>query len=662
MEWNPANKEQIMYSPARTVLFVLMLASAAILPGLKSEYVVSTLPGPDGRLIGRISVPGIPVEKRVPGPVATPTRSAVVLQNVPALDWCYGCSATSAAMIAGFYDRTSHPNVYSGPTGGGVMPLNNISWGSGECPLSATHQGYDGLAGPGHVERFWTNSTGPDPFGSGDPTGTYYGCTADYMGTNQNWWGNSDGSTTFYFYLDGSPLFDPLGNETTPPYSRDGSHGLKLFFESRGYTVTTTFNQFILGWEGNTIGFTLDQYRAAIDNGFPVMIQIEGHSMVGLGYETGSNLIYVHNTWDHQMHEMTWGGSYSGMAHYGVSVIQLALPPAMSVSGLNLSADLVSGQTGTGSFLINNTGNGDLQFNLDLVEMRRVFGGQALAECSGSRDGRSIGGSTLSLDAVDYLPGSTYDWNFSLYNASTDEEWLKYLYIDFPAGVSVNSATHFINGGGGDLIPDQTSGNGITICWGVADPNGWGVVYPGNTATATVNVSIGPDFSGDLELPFTIMGDIFGIEPHILTGGIVLTQQSWPLDWFHALPGNGVVPAHSSQAITGYFSALDIDPGTYHAQLTVSGNDPLNPAQIVQVTLQVGAPAAPVISSISKTSEGIRLVWEACPGASEYIIYRASTPLGEPDWQATLGPGALEFTAPLSEATCKAFYWITAEY
>lgn len=651
-----------MNCTARFTLFVLLLANVTILPGLNREHLLSRLPGPDGRLIDKISVPGIPVEQRVPGPAATPGRDAVILPDVPAFNWCYGCSATSAAMIAGYYDRTTHINVYAGPTGGGVMPLNNSYWGPGECPLSATHQGYDGLLTSGHVDRFWTNNAGPDPFGPGDPTETYYGCTADYMGTNQDWWGNGDGSTTFYYYVDGSPLHDPLGNETEPPCSRDGSHGLKLFFASRGYNVLDTFNQYIHGWDGNTIGFTLDQYKSAIDNGFPVMIQIEGHSMVGFGYEINSDLIYIRNTWDHQMYSMTWGGVYSGMAHCGVSVIQLAPPPAMNVSGLNLSASLICGQTGTSSFLINNAGSGELQFSLDLEELSSEIFEQGIADSPASRDGRNISGSTLTLDAIDYLPGCTYNWTFFLYNASTDDEWLKYLYLDFPPGVNVISATNFTGGGGGDLIPDQTSGNGITISWGVADPDGWGVVYNGNTATATVSVSIGSDFSGDLDLPFTILGDVYGTEPHTVNGEIVLAQQSWPLSWFHALPANGIVPANASQTITGYFSALGLEPGLYTARITVSGNDPLNPSQIVEVSLQVDAPVAPVICSIAKTSGGIRICWEACPGASEYILYRSSTPSSTADWQISIDPTVFEYTDPLGGGLEKAFYWIKTLY
>jgi hypothetical protein len=92
---------------------------------------------------------------------------------------------------------------------------------------------------------------------------------------------------------------------------------LRLFFESRGYSVTTNYNQYIQGYDGNSQGYTLANYQTSINSGIPVLIQIAGHTMLGIGYESGTSTIYVHDTWDYQMHSMTWGGSYSGMQHYG---------------------------------------------------------------------------------------------------------------------------------------------------------------------------------------------------------------------------------------------------------------------------------------------------------------------------------------------------------
>lgn len=46
--------------------------------------------------------------------------------------------------------------------------------------------------------------------------------------------------------------------------------------------------------------------------------------MLGYGYDDTGSTIYIHNTWDYSDHSMTWGGSYSGMLHYGVAVVRLA--------------------------------------------------------------------------------------------------------------------------------------------------------------------------------------------------------------------------------------------------------------------------------------------------------------------------------------------------
>ncbi|NLW18666.1 MAG: hypothetical protein GXY81_03145 [Candidatus Cloacimonetes bacterium] len=333
-------------------LAVFLVFGLAALENLVERYVDS-----EGRLVDRVVVPGIPEHLREPGPVAQLTRASVVLSEVPAFDWCYGCSATAAAMMAGYYDRKNYLRMYTGPTNGGKMPLNNGSWGSGECPLSATQQGYDGLTTQGHVNRFWRGSgqSGNDPFGSGNPTGTYADCTADFMGTNQDWWGNIDGGTTFYNYTNGSAIHDYSDCENDTPRGRDGTHGLRLFFESRGYTVIQNYNQYIYGHVDTGFGFTLDQYKAEINAGRPVIIQISGHSMLGVGYESTSNTIYVHDTWDHQMHSMQWGGSYSGMQHYGVGVIELAPAPTYTISGnvrrpnLQYPQSAVSGATITAS-------------------------------------------------------------------------------------------------------------------------------------------------------------------------------------------------------------------------------------------------------------------------------------------------------------------------
>lgn len=348
-----------MPSMNRSLLIISLFFWALLIQAQKTtvhdEYIVDRVIDENGKELVQIIVPGKPPDHfRMPAVIPSNAVTAYSLGNVPAYDWSFGCSATSAAMMAGYYDRTSYPNMYTGPTNGGVAPMDNSVWGSvvinGEtrkqCPFSATRNGLDGRTIRGHVDDYWIQygNTGTDPFITNGWTEHTYGeCTGDYMKTNQSNYGNSDGSTTFWYYNDGSPYAGNYNNN-------DGMYGIKLFFESRGYTVTSYYNQYIYGYLGNTLGFTFNQYMAEIDAGRPVLIQVDGHTMLGMGYNETGNTVYLHDTWDYSTHSMYWGTSYAGMAHYGVGVIQLQVITNDPCSNISVIGGCGSGysQTYTG--------------------------------------------------------------------------------------------------------------------------------------------------------------------------------------------------------------------------------------------------------------------------------------------------------------------------
>jgi len=315
------------------------------IPKINQELIIGSYVDENGNRLDVIKVPGKP-PKNFRAAAAKPSLSAVTLTNIPAYDWSFGCSATSGAMIAGYYDNHGYPNMYTGPTNNGIAPMNNSSWGSvlingetlSQCPLSASRNGIDGLTVKGHVDDYWTRylSCDQDPFlVSGWQEHSNDNCIGDFMKTNQSAFDNCDGATSFTYNVN--------GDKTIMTEDGDGCYGLKEFFESRGYTVQEYYSQYIYGYESNTAGFTLSQFQQEIDAGRPVMIQIEGHTMVGCGYEAGTDIIYIHDTWDYSSHQMNWGGQYSGAQHYGVSVFQLA--PA--------DAD-------DNSFIVQNIGNANL--------------------------------------------------------------------------------------------------------------------------------------------------------------------------------------------------------------------------------------------------------------------------------------------------------------
>lgn len=292
----------------------------------------------DGKTIDKVMVPPSEcpatfVAQAAAIPEVNVAAGINVLSNVPAMTWVFGCSATSAAMMFGYYDNTGYPNMYTGPTNGGIFPMTNAAWGTvvinggsqALCPLSATRLGLDGRATRGHVDDYWVSydSSAPDPYIGNWTEHTHGLCTADYMGTNQYKYGSTDGATWFWYYPDGSPLYNYDASSSS---SRDGTFGMRLFAESRGYQVVANFFQLIYGYDGNTLGFTFANFKNEIDAGRPVMIQLEGHSMLGYGYNDTGQTIYIHDTWNYDNHTMTWGGSYSGMQHYAVTVFRLAAP------------------------------------------------------------------------------------------------------------------------------------------------------------------------------------------------------------------------------------------------------------------------------------------------------------------------------------------------
>jgi uncharacterized repeat protein (TIGR02543 family) len=294
------------------------------------------------------------------------TASAVILNDVPTSEWTYGCTATSAGMLFGYYDRTGYPNMYTGSTNGGVCPLTDLGQGiptnprypiSGSCYIIATENGLDGINSSAHVDDYWISygSGGPDPWEGNWPEHTWGLCTADFLGTNQWKWdyssfpgtdGNID-TTTIWTYSDGSKLYDWCPGPAYGIPTTSCCHGMKLFAESRGYSVETNYNQ--LTDNQNSNGFTFAEFQAEINAGRPLLIHVIGHTMVGIGYDAATNSIYIHDTWDNNIHSMTWGGSYASMDLYAVTVIHLASPTEYSLTISSTSGGNVT-TPGEGTF------------------------------------------------------------------------------------------------------------------------------------------------------------------------------------------------------------------------------------------------------------------------------------------------------------------------
>jgi len=161
-------------------------------------------------------------------------------------------------------------------------------------------------------------------------------CLADYMGSGQNWANSSNGSTWFWFYEDGAKYYakDAYADNhyqvrNNIMEAKDGMLGMDLYFRFAGYGTGSIANdQNFYTWAMKTSsmgqGCTFDDYKALIDAGLVVMIQVYregvgGHSMFGYGYTTDGKIIFD-DTWNGHDRTMIWGGAYSNMDLWGITV------------------------------------------------------------------------------------------------------------------------------------------------------------------------------------------------------------------------------------------------------------------------------------------------------------------------------------------------------
>ena len=101
--------------------------------------------------------------------------------------------------------------------------------------------------------------------------------------------------------------------------------------------------------------------------------------------------------------------------------------------------------------------------------------------------------------------------------------------------------------------------------------------------------SISAGLTTPIILSYTINGDIWGAEPHTLSGEISLACSAPPVEWFTVTPNSGTITAGSNQTISGHFSAVGMIEGVYNAVLTIQSNDPVHPVTTIPVTMDVSS-------------------------------------------------------------------------
>jgi len=129
--------------------------------------------------------------------------------------------------------------------------------------------------------------------------------------------------------------------------------------------------------------------------------------------------------------------------------------------------------------------------------------------------------SSISLVTTSVDAATTVDLTFTYTHSSPDAEWVDGISLQFPAGVTVNSASG-IPSTSPKITYNGEVGDGALATWGdIVGGSGLGSLYV--TGTFTLNVTISPSMVTDITIPWYIAGDGYGSAPHSATGNLTIT-------------------------------------------------------------------------------------------------------------------------------------------
>jgi hypothetical protein len=209
--------------------------------------------------------------------------------------------------------------------------------------------------------------------------------------------------------------------------------------------------------------------------------------------------------------------AFNAVPYFGFVDVEQAYTPIIDVTPGSLSADLAPGAALAETLSIGNSGEPQSVLQYEI----------AVADAGMARQPDDSG---ISVTPDVCEPGETLELTLTLSNEATDGEWVRGARLIFPRGVTVNSCSDFaVSDRALDcevVAADGMSDHGTLVTW---TGNWWNVVYPGETALATVSVTVDAGIPGNVDIIYGLAGDGHGDPPHSLSGTLTLDCGVAPL-------------------------------------------------------------------------------------------------------------------------------------
>jgi len=246
--------------------------------------------------------------------------------------------------------------------------------------------------------------------------------------------------------------------------------------------------------------------------------------------------------------------------------------PFLSFSPSSFSKSLPPDAIETDTLYLSNIGGGNLS-----VKIRTINAQPWLS--------KSITGSYIITSAAPFYAGDTVTVPLTLYNGSTDSEWIKDAGIIIPQGITLLSATPFTGGSGGAMNYTGMSASGDTAKWHGEDASGWGVVRGGEFAYSTITLFVPHTYNSNLTLDYMIYGDIYGAVPHETGGVLNINNLGQEISWLTFSPAADTITASAGKEVILTFNSAGLAQGVYTCDIEIKANN--SQIHIIPVQLTV---------------------------------------------------------------------------
>jgi len=203
----------------------------------------------------------------------------------------------------------------------------------------------------------------------------------------------------------------------------------------------------------------------------------------------------------------------------------------------------------------------------------------------------------------------------------TPEVSIVTLFTDEDSYLAEEDVTIYVDvGNGGDAA--LTDGV-VTI--NVEDPEGTLVFDDSSTITVAAGEVASCNFTYSLLADtglgeYTITADVYDSGETLLDEATTnFTVSSADCSWLSESPISGTVVASSSDSVTVTIDTTGLTEGTYNAEIIIASNDPDEASVTVPVTLHVGAPELPTVTSVSPDSGEQGAMLEVTIGGTNLI-------------------------------------------